>query len=390
MTKKRIAVVGKGTAGSQAVIHFARFFPDSDITWYFDPNIPTQSVGEGSTLALPTNLFNNIGFIHEDLKKINGTFKSGIYKENWGKNCNGFMHSFPPPSSGYHFNAIELQDYIYNKVKSEVSIVEKRIDYNNIDADFVFNASGKPDSQDDLYESNFIPVNAAYITQCYWDYPRFDYTLTIAGKYGWIFGIPLQNRCSIGYIYNSEINTEEQIAEDVKEVFEKYNLSPSTDTNSLKFKNYFRKKNYENNGKLVHSGNASFFLEPLEATSVYTMDTIQRASFDIWSGNKSAFDANREYVNTLNQIELMIMMHYAAGSKFDTEFWLYAQERGIKRLELASKDQHLKEIYRSIKNIKSINFAPKNIPDYGSWWAGSFFQNINGLGLNDKMNKLFS
>jgi tryptophan halogenase len=391
MPKKRIAVVGKGTAGSQAIIHFARFFPDADITWYFDPKTPVQSVGEGSTLALPNNLFNNIGFTNEDLKKVSGTFKGGIYKENWGKAGNSFMHSFPPPSVGYHFNAVELQDYIYDIMKSRVKIFEGNVNYRDLTEDFIFNASGKRDMPQDFHESEYIPVNAAYITQCYWEYPRFDYTLTIAGKYGWVFGIPLQNRCSIGYIYNKNINTEQEVMEDVKWIFEKYNLTPSTTTNSLTFNNYFRKENYQQKGSWVHSGNASFFLEPLEATSVYTMDTIQRAAVDVWSGRKSSILANQEYTTTMRQIELMIMMHYASGSKFDTEFWSFAQERGIKRLEQASKDEHLKEICRSIKNIKSMNFAPRieSIRDYGSWWAGSFFQNINGLGLNKTMNDLF-
>ena len=38
--KKRIAVIGRGTAGSQAVIHFLRHQTDCEIQWYFDDNIP--------------------------------------------------------------------------------------------------------------------------------------------------------------------------------------------------------------------------------------------------------------------------------------------------------------------------------------------------------------
>ena len=391
MKKKRIAVIGRGTAGSQAVAHFSRFFPNEKIVWYYDPNKPVQSVGEGSTIALPRNLFNNINFFHRNLKDIDGTFKTGIYKENWGTENKSFFHDFPPAELGYHFNAVKLQDYVQEYVKDKVSIIEKAVDYNNVDADYVFNASGAPDSFDDFYTSEYIPVNSAYITQCYWDYPRFDYTLTIASKYGWIFGIPLQNRCSIGYMYNSDINTKEEIAEDVKKIFEEYNLNPSETTASLKFKNYYKKNNYENNGRLIHSGNSSFFLEPLEATSIGVMDDIQRSAFDIWSGNKGAEYSNLEYLEQLGQIEFMIMMHYAAGSPFKTDFWEYAQERGIKKMENNKGDSKMQSIYRSIKDIPTINLA-RNLPtysQYGQWWPGSFIQNIKGLGLTQTMDKLF-
>ena len=391
MKKKRIAVIGKGTAGSQAVAHFSRFFPNEEVVWYYDPNKPVQSVGEGSTLALPRNLFDNINFSHRNLKDIDGTFKVGIYKENWGTENKSFFHDFPPPSLGYHFNAVKLQDYVQNFVKDRVSIIEKAVDYNNVDADYVFNASGAPKNFDDFYTSEYIPVNSAYITQCYWDYPRFDYTLTIASKYGWIFGIPLQNRCSIGYMYNSNINTKEEVAEDVKKIFEEYKLTPSETVSNLNFKNYYKKNNYENNGRLIHSGNSSFFLEPIEATSIGVMDEIQRSAFDIWSGNKGAEYSNIQYLEQLKQIEFIIMMHYAAGSPFKTDFWEYAQERGIKKIESTKGDSKMQSMYRSIKDIPAMNLARylPNFSEYGLWWPGSFVQNVKGLGLTQTMNRIF-
>lgn len=392
MRKKKIAVVGKGTAGSQALIHFARYFSDQEIVWYFDPSKPTQSVGEGASLAFPENLFNNIGFSHNDLEKVNGTFKTGIYKENWGTANKSFFHDFPPPSLSYHFSAVELQNYIETMMEDKVEIVRKSVDYNNVDADFVLNATGASKDLESFSLSEYIPVNAAYITQCYWDSPTFNYSLNIAAKHGWVFGIPLKNRCSIGYLYNNKINTKEEIQEDVKEFFEKYNLTPSDQTNSLSFNNYYRKNNYEHDGRLVHSGNASFFLEPLEATSIAVMNQIQRTAFDLWTGQTSVSDANSEYTKSLKEIELMIMMHYAAGSPFKTKFWDYAQERGIKKLEESSNDKNMQEMYSYVKDIDQINFAVNNSPikEYGTWWAGSFVQNISGLGVSDTMNNIFN
>jgi hypothetical protein len=393
MTKKRIAVVGKGTAGSQAVAHFARFFPDEEIVWYFDSQKPTQSVGEGSTLQLPINLFRNINFSHEDLKKIDGTFKTGVYKKNWGMDGKAFVHDFSPPSVAYHFNAVKLQDYIYDFLKNRVRVIDQAVDYKNVDASHIFNASGVPKNFESFNVSEYIPVNSVYITQCYWDAPRFDYSLTIAAKYGWVFGIPLQNRCSIGYLYNDNINSEKEIAEDVKEIFKEYNLEPSTTTASLNFKNYYKKINYENNGRLVHSGNSSFFLEPLEATSIGTMDQIQRSALDVWSGSKTASEANSQYLQQMHEIEFVIMMHYAAGSSYKTDFWDYAQERGIKKIENSKNDKRMQALYSSIKDMPTKNLATEiyksSDQEYGLWWPGSFIQNIDKLGLKNIMNRFF-
>ena len=392
MKKRRVAVLGKGTAGTQALIHFNRFLEGVEIVWYFDPKKPAQSVGEGSTLDFPTNLYHNLGFFHEDLKRVNGTFKTGIYKENWGSLDQSFFHHFNPPDAAYHFSAVELQDYIYEKMKDVVTVVEGSVELEDVDADFILDSSGRPENFSDFEISEYIPVNAARVVQCAWDYPRFDYTLTIAGKHGWIFGIPLQNRCSIGYIYNKDISNEEDLLEEMNEIFDKYNLVPSSEPNNLSFKNYYRKQNYSRGGSVVHNGNASFFLEPLEATSVGTMDMINRMAFDVWTGSRPVNEANEEYLKFLRQTEFVIMMHYAAGSSFKTDFWDFAEERGIKKLESSTDDQELRKVLNTALEVKESRFAPgtNTVPEYGPWWIGSFIENINGLGLNDKIIKIFN
>lgn len=346
-------------------------------------------MGEGSTLSLPKNLFYSLGFSHGDLKKVSGTIKTGIYKENWGQANADFFHNFLTPNVSYHFNAVALQEYIENELESKIKIIRESVDPYDIDSDFVLNASGTPSSFDGFTESQYIPVNSAYITQCYWDTPTFNYTGTIAGKYGWVFLIPLQNRCSVGYMYNKDINTQEDVQEDVKQIFDKYNLVPSEDTRNLTFKNYYKNNNFENNGKIVHSGNSSFFLEPLEATSVGTMDYINRLAFNVWNNELKHQDANRMYRTLLHQIELIISMHYAAGSAFDTEFWTYAKELGMKKILDSRNDQHLKDIYLDIKDTYSVQDASLKIPEYGLWYSGSFIQNIDGLGIRGIFNNLF-
>jgi hypothetical protein len=399
LKNKKIAIIGKGTAGCLALAHFSKKFPDYEIDWYYDPNTPPQPVGEGSTVPLPRELYKSFGFVYEDFYKMGGTVKTGVYKENWGTGDEAFMHDFRPPATAIHFSAPELQKYIVEKsdqiIGKRLKVVPKYVTHEEIDSNYIFDASGAPKSYENFYKSEYIAVNAAYVTQCYWDLPRFTYTLAIASKYGWVFGIPLKNRCSIGYMYNSNINTKEEIIEDVKEIFKKWSLEPSKDTNSLNFNNYYKKENYQDAGRIAYSGNSSFFLEPLEASSTGLMNKIQMDAGDVWSGEMSQDDANLSYLKELDDIELMIMLHYASGSKFKTDFWEFAQERGIKKIESYKNNEKFKEIYKAIRD-KSTWGDANNLPekiiqsgDFGSWPPAAYLVNMEKLGIKPTIDKIF-
>lgn len=386
MSKKKLAVIGKGTAGSQSVAHFYRWMKDCEIEWYFDPNINPQAVGEGSALTLPTSLLNNIDFNHLELPQIDGTFKSGIVKQGWGKTGDEFFHAFPPPNVSYHFNAIKLQEFIYNKLQGKVKIVEQNTTADDIDADYVVDCSGRPASFEDFYVSKAIPVNAVHVNQCYWEHPTFQHTLTIARPYGWVFGIPLTNRCSIGYLYNNKITTLEEVKEDMKYMFKTYNLTPSTTTNDLSFNSYFRKQNMT--PRVAYNGNASFFLEPMEATSISVMDSIQRWAFDVWANGESYEFVNDDYTRYMRQIETFIAMHYLAGSPFKTKFWDFAKDSAEKHFKGIKKDAAFVDMYNKARHKTTFSECHEIPGTYGQWWAGSFMQNIKGLGLYKKLDRL--
>jgi hypothetical protein len=48
-------------------------------------------------------------------------------------------------------------------------------------------------------------------------------------------------------------------------VFQEYDLIPTDKTQEILFESFSKKQNFSSN--IVYNGNASFFLEPLEATS---------------------------------------------------------------------------------------------------------------------------
>jgi hypothetical protein len=389
---KKIAIIGKGTAGALTAAHFNKWADGCEIDWYFDPSKPTQAVGEGSQICLPINLFQSMHFQHSDLEKINGTFKTGILKQNWSKKGSEFRHSFTPPSTAYHFNAVMLQDYIFEKISGDMTIHEQAVnDHDSIDADYIIDCSGRPDDYDAFKNAQGIPVNSVYVTQCYWDYPRFQETLTIARPYGWVFGIPLANRCSIGYMYNKNYCTFKDVLDDVQNIFEQYDLEPSEDTNSFSFENYLRKQNFTD--RVAYNGNASFFLEPLEATSITAMDVINRSAFDIVINNADVGDKNAYYSSFMDDTQSMIAMHYLASDAFDSDFWAMARWKCEKYLQDSENNGAFRDYaLQAADNILTVNERyTHSVGDMvGTWHYDSYIENIRELGIAAKLRSMYA
>jgi len=394
---KKIAIIGRGTAGSIATAHLLRW-TDCDVEWYFDSNIKPQAVGEGTTLGVPQILYENIGFVYDDLEKIDGTIKLGIKKVNWGKEGKTFYHNFNPTGhTSFHFNANKLQDYILSEVSKNprLKIIDANIQsHDDIDAEFIMDCSGKPKSYEDCYISEYVTVNAVHVNQCYWDYPRFQHTIAHCAPFGWVFLIPLMNRCSVGYLYNHNYNTLDEIKEDIKKIFDEYNLTPSEHTNSFQFENYFRKNNFE--GRVAYNGNASFFLEPMEATSIYCIENISRFAIDMINFQLTEEYCNNEYLNMMNKIEHAVGIHYYPGSIYKTDFWEFAKNRGENCIKnfMSPDFINLIKMIESEKDIKNHYYIPGKSaneyrPRFGHWVSYySWKTHIQELGILDDLLKL--
>ena len=384
---KKLTIVGRGTVGCMALVHFLKW-TDWEIDWIYDPKIEPAAVGEGTTLRLPAALAENIGFDGPAMDKINSHVKLGIWKRGWGAGQD-FYHAFPAGSVGLHFNAVQFQDYIFNiySKNSRVRCIESNaVDYENLDSDYVMVCTGAPrDLTDDYDIRKHIPVNAAIVRQCPWDFPQFDYSVTFAKKHGWVFGIPLKNRCAIGYIYNSQFSTEEEITEDVQDILNEFKLEPSV-IRKLNFRNYSKKENYSS--KVIYNGNASFFLEPLEATSTGLADIILRRSFDVWNNNLEVEQANLLYKTDLDEIESMISLHYFAGSMYNSKFWDYAVPLAREKIldNFKNKTAVADIIKHSISREKI--FADNYGRQVGSWSMYSYTTNIQNLGITNELQKL--
>lgn len=385
--KKKLAIVGRGTAGCLSFLHYHHFNGiehDVDIEWIYDSSIPTTPVGEGTDMRIPIQLGEKAKFNTDHLNEIGGTLKLGIQKEDWG-GSGSFLNPFPIGSTGIHMDASVLQKWVFEKFGNKVTTTDRNVtSADDVDADYVMMATGTPKEmpKDDFYKSAYIPVNAAFVTQCEWPegHPTFCATLAIARPWGWVFGIPLLERCSIGYIYNKDITSLETVKEDVQEVFARYDLKPTTRTNSIHFKNYFRRAPI--GSRVSHNGNACFFLEPLEATSLSSAYVIDIYTWRAWFEDAPLHEMNDRFYQFMAQVEGIICSHYLAGSKFKNEFWDMAQAKGAACLtELYKREEYKTWLKAVIKDPESVARSD----GFGTWDRGIWHINTHGLGIADRM-----
>lgn len=395
MTKK-ISIVGRGTAGCLAIAHFLAQ-TDWDIDWVYDPEIQPTPVGEGTNLFFPEQLREDLNWFSLEMENMFSVPKLGIWKRGWGPGQN-FKHTFPVGQYALHFSAVDFQAYVFDQLRknSRVRCQEANVtDPASLDADHVMMCTGSPELNDDYVVHDYIPVNSAMVFQCPWNEPKFLYSLTFARRHGWIFGIPLQNRCAIGYVFNENFASDEEIYNEAQEILNEFGLVPSL-KRRLRFRNYSRKSNFT--PRVCYNGNASYFLEPLEATSTgVACQIIKRARHSWIDGYDEAHPAslyrflNQDYVETLNNIENMILLHYFAGSVYDTDFWHWAQQRAQEKLshELQHNEKFSSFIRRACSDEK-ITWKTFEDGDVGSWPLRSYRLHADELDIRNKFQTMLN
>lgn len=383
---KKITIVGRGINGCVATSHFLKH-SDWEIDWVYDPTMESNPVGEGTNLILPQFLLVNMSLTWDDLLSLDSTTKIGVLKKNWSTGKE-FLHGFRLGHTGIHMNAVKLQDFLFDRLKnsSRIKLIEKNIDNEkSFDSNHTLICTGTPNDFNELNERQYIPVNSCIVSQCPWEHARFDYSLTYAMPNGWLFGIPLKNRISIGYLYNDTINSEEEIYNDI-EKFLKENKFTAESQRLIKFKNYSRKINFSDT--VSYTGNSSFFLEPLEATSTGLACQLTNILWNNIVKNKfSIKELNEFYLQKLNEVETMICLHYYAGSIYKTRFWQYAKGLAYEKIDQALKtDNSFRDMLEKIFYSSSEEDG-SNKTDYGTWHIRSLRNNINNLYIRDRLEQ---
>ena len=103
---RKIAVIGRGTAGCLAAASITRLHPHSDYELHhiYDSSIPVIGVGECSWPSLVSELQHLTELPHGAVQqRIRGTRKYGIAYEGWGLSSEHFTHYFLPRDESYAY-----------------------------------------------------------------------------------------------------------------------------------------------------------------------------------------------------------------------------------------------------------------------------------------------
>ena len=365
---RKIAVIGRGTAGSLAAANVARLHPNEDheLHHIYDSRIPVIGVGEGSWPSLVQDLHKLTRLSHEVVqRRLNGTRKYGIAYEGWGHGKQDFIHYFTPQqvAYAYHLSADYLVDLLHESTRAQhidakvlsIARVEDgaRVEFEGRAAehyDLVFDARGFPrELQPEQHiDVPCIPTNTAIIRRCpaiieaERDGPvvRPTYTRAVARPHGWVFVIPLTVHTSYGYIFNRDVSSQTEVEADFDALLSSDGVEDFEQRAVISFPNFVHRQIYD--GAVARIGNAAGFFEPLEATAIVIaqlqvgMVLHMRLNRPVEHRERDAPVVNRFLVNYMLCSGLFVGWHYCCGSQHDSEFWRYARDHAWPKYRAAA------------------------------------------------------
>jgi tryptophan halogenase len=273
-----------------------------------------------------------------------------VYRDTVNPELNAIFKFEQIADFSIHFNAVEFAAYLKKIAISrgivhlEDTVTEVKSNSNNdisslvlksgreVRVNFVFDCSGFKrlligthfDSKWTSYK-DFLPVNAAV--------PFFipineheeipSYTESISMKYGWMWKIPLQNRFGCGYVYDSSLISEQEAIKEIESYLGFEPDYPRKDKGGFSFSAGYYDTTWVNN--CIAIGLSSGFIEPLEATSIFSsIFSLRRALFDISAlieRDSTRIDLfNKEVLEFNESIFNFVYFHYL-GDRNDTLFW---------------------------------------------------------------------
>jgi len=277
---------------------------------------------------------------HENLDSLNFTplisEKNKVkYIKSNDKECGSDALHFDANLLAKYFQTVGLErniklvdDEVISVDSKDNKIVGFNLKSNNkIDTDFVFDCSGfkrfligghykgKWNSYND-----HLPMKRAmpfFVQNDTKEIP--PYTESIAMKYGWVWKIPVQGRFGCGYVFDSDLVSDEEIKKELEEYFGHEIISPRTFT--------FNPGCFEEVciGNCIAIGLSAAFIEPLEATSIW-VTIMQLTEFEanknkILNDSGDSIESYNQTIKAINRDILnFIQLHYLTNRN-DSVFW---------------------------------------------------------------------
>jgi len=176
--------------------------------------------------------------------------------------------------------------------------------------------------------SHYLPCNRAIAVPSQNVSPPAPYTRATADTAGWRWRIPLQHRTGNGYVYASDFVTDDAAEQRLLGALEGTALATPR---RLQFITGMRRKIWDRN--CIAIGLSSGFLEPLESTSIYMIQTgiVRLLGLLLHTGlDRSQTDAfNRIVATEFGGIRDFIILHYKMTQRDDTPFWRHCREMAV-------------------------------------------------------------
>jgi tryptophan halogenase len=176
--------------------------------------------------------------------------------------------------------------------------------------------------------NHWLPCDRAQAVPCASVSPLTPYTRSTARRAGWQWRIPLQHRIGNGYVYASNLISDEEVAETL---LANLDGEAMADPRPVRFAPGRRLKAWDKN--VIAIGLSSGFLEPLESTSIHLIQTgIHRLLAMFPSTGFLAADIaeyNRQAHTEYEDVRDFIIAHYKVTRRSGDPFWDHVREMAV-------------------------------------------------------------
>ena len=170
--------------------------------------------------------------------------------------------------------------------------------------------------------SHWLPVDRAWACPCERSGTALaPYTTATALEAGWTWRIPLRNRTGHGHVFSSRYIDEERARE---QLLQQLDGAPVAEPRLLRFATGHRARFWSHN--VVALGLSSGFLEPLESTSIFLVQSglgrlIEQLLPGVRPGVASVAAYNAGMVRQFERVRDFIILHYCLTARRDSAFW---------------------------------------------------------------------
>ena len=176
--------------------------------------------------------------------------------------------------------------------------------------------------------SHFLPCDRAVAVPAAQDRVPGPFTRAIARPHGWQWKIPLQHRSGNGYVYCSALCSDDEAAALLLD-----NLDGEPLAQPLRLRFSVGRRRLFWNKNCVAIGLSASFLEPLEASGIALIQLAIYRLMQLFPNapvNPAQADAfNREMGDRHLELRDLLMFHYHANERRDSEFWTACREREL-------------------------------------------------------------